>query len=488
MKSLQQLALGRLTIILIATTALSASHAQNSPIAQDSPAAQSPGLPPQYQGKPLTIQDALQIGLANNPQLVRAGENLRVAQGRVGEAKSAFYPTLTAGPGENYIKSIWAPAYFVQATMPLDISRLLQAATAQAQFQEVGARLDVNRIRNEVVYGVEHAFYAALRSEALVTVALENEKDSQERLRNAQARYEARAVAYIDVVRAQTELANAQKQVIQAKSDVSNQMAQLANSLGIEVTTPISIAATGGSVQAPKIDVSPATNPAANTPAAVTLGPEFTAALTEALVTRPEILEADADLAAAKKGILIARRSELPSVALGVGYFDTRSNTGTQIREPQAFVGLSVPLFDGGLARARVDEAKATVGSAVTARRQQVDAVTLDVQQAYLALVDARDQIGVTSQALVEARTAYSLAQVRYNTGVSSHAGISPLLELDDAQAALTLAEQNDVNARYDYDEAQARLDRSVGGFAYVANGPGYPAVPAPAVVGKSVK
>ena len=113
-----------------------------------------------------------------------------------------------------------------------------------------------------------------------------------------------------------------------------------------------------------------------------------------------------------------------------------------------------------------------------------MDNVTLDVQQAYLGILQATEQVRVANQVLSAAKTAFDIAVVRYTTGVSSTAGISPLLEVSDAQAALTLAEQNQVNALYDYNTARAQLDRAVGRFAYVANAPGFASPPPPKAVG----
>ena len=148
------------------------------------------------------------------------------------------------------------------------------------------------------------------------------------------------------------------------------------------------------------------------------------------------------------------------------------------------FLTFTLPLYDGGLGRAREQQARALVSTATTNRRQAVDLVTLDVQQSYLNLVQARDQVAVANQALAQAREGFQLARVRYNAGVA-RAGISPLLEVSDAQAALTQAENNQVNALYDYNQSRAQLDRSIGRFAYVPNGPGYERVPPAKVVGK---
>jgi outer membrane protein TolC len=467
---------------------------------------------------PLTLEQAIGVALSNNRALAFAAEALYQADGKLAESKTAFLPTLTAYPADVYLHSANAGAFAVAATVAVDITGLLRAAEDQAQFQDIGARLDYNRTRNQAVYGVESAFYGVLRAQALVTVAVQNLQDSFERLRDANVRYKAQAVPYLDVVRAQTDVANAQKVVIQARNTVSTNVGLLNNAMGIDVTIPTRVDDAGAMALPPGVapvpDINPA-GPGANqaelppAPApptiseiessgaaaqrsatviaqALTLGPEFRKVLGEALATRPEILEADALISAAKKGIIIAKRSILPSLSVSVGYYDIRSETGTPINEPEGIVGLNIPLYDGGLARARVQQARADVSTAITARREQTDLVTLDVQQAYLNLVQAQDEVAVANQAVLQARTAFEIARVRYNAGVGSRAGLSPILEFADAQTAQTLAEQNRVNALYDYNSARARLDRSVGRFAYLQVGPGYSAPPPAKVVGRT--
>ena len=452
------------------------------------------GRSPRLSGHPITLDEAISIALSTSPTLAQAGQNVEVYAGRVGEAQSALGPSLGVMPGENLVNHAIEPGYGISATLPIDISHLLASATEQAHFQEIGARLDVDRLRNEIVYNVETSFYGVLRAEALTKVADQDLQNSLDRLHDAEVRYRAQAVAYIDILRTQTDVANAQRQVIAARSGVNNAVANLNNAMGIDVASPTVVSSQGAvlepagiaavnstgsgeAVQAPAPSAVPVIENTAEAAKmadeaiseAARLGPAFQAAVREALTKRPEIYESEASIAAARKGILIAQRSILPSLSVGVGYFDMRSVTGTRYNEPQAFVGLSLPVFDSGLARSRVREARATVSEAVTQEREQVDTVTLDVQHAYLAVVQAQSEVAVANQALSEARGAFEIARVRYNVGVSSRAGISPQLEVSDAQAALTLAEQNQVNALYDYNGARAQLDRAIGRFAYLS-------------------
>ncbi len=201
--------------------------------------------------------------------------------------------------------------------------------------------------------------------------------------------------------------------------------------------------------------------------------PEFNGLLTDALHTRPEIMEADASIAAARKGIVLAYRSQLPTLGVVVSgnYAPDTVGFGAQTTSASAVVSLNAPIFDGGVARARRTEAQAGVALAVTSHRNAVDSVTYELQSVYQSLRIARDSLAVANQSLALAREAYRLAAVRYSAGVTAQAGVSPLLELIDAQTSLTQAESNQVNALYNYNNARSMLDKAVGRYAFVFNG-----------------
>ncbi len=462
---------------------------------------------PTLAGRPLTIQEAVALALATNRTLAESAETLYRIQGRTGEVRAQSLPVLGAQFGDIYQNSLLEPAVIIAGTLPIDITGLLHAATSQAQFQEVAARLDLNRARNQVISDVKAAFYAVLRAKALVAVATEGLQNSLDRLKDANLRYQARATAYFDVVRAQTDVANARRQLIQARNAVSLNTAALANAIGIQVTTALQASEAGAVEQPPGVPPPPAPlpPPAGNrqpenptrpeplqlSPADLTappneqvleeaqkLGPDYQPLLDEAMVNRPEILDSEAVLAAARKGLQLAKRSVLPSLGLTAGFYDFRSSSGTRIEEPRAGLQLVVPVFDAGVSKARKQQARGEIAVATTEQRRVVDQITLEVQQAYLNEVQAREQVAVANQGLVQAQQGYDLARRRYQ------AGFSPLLEVSDAQAALTLAETNQVEALYNYNQSRVLLDRAVGRYAYGAQGPGYPAPPPAKVVG----
>ncbi len=466
--------------------------------------------------EPLTIEGAVALSLSLNRSLALAGEALQKAQGRTQETKAAFHPTLggsfnytrlDAGQSANFggqtvsLVNADQPVLGFQATLPLDISGLLKAATEQAQFQEIAARIEINRVRNQIVLDVKSAFYDVLRAQALVAVASETLQNSLDRQDDSQIKFNAGTVARFDVIRAETDVFSARQQLIQTRSSVSSTIAALNNAIGININTPLSVSSVGA-VETPPLISENAANMRTAVAArsdenekppvvaydSLNLGMEYDAVLKESLATRPDIMEADVSIAAASKGIVLALRSQLPTfgISLSGSYSPNAAGFSPKTTNASLLLSLSVPIFDGGVAKARVQQAVADVATAVTNRRQAEDLVFLEVRQVYLNLLQARDRISVANQALIQAKEGFRLARVRYNAGVSSQAGISPLLEVSDAQAALTQAESSQVSALYDYNNARARLDKAVGRYAFVNNGPGYPAPPSAKVLGKS--
>ncbi len=531
------------------------------------------GINNYVQDRAITLQDAVAIALYTSRNFASANASLQEAQGRTGQVRSALNPTLSAnanlteydaptvanfaaitgaGSGSSSASSniVITPQFFpvLSATLalPLDVAGSLRAAVSQAQFQEVAARIDVNRVRNEVVYSVKNAFYNVLRAQAQIAVATDSVNNALSRLNDANKNYAAGTAPRFDVISAQRDVANAQQDLINARAQLSVNMAALKNTIGLKIQTrlritdqnavdyppgvapptvppigpdgrPTGATDTPANPLVPKPDTNPPAKvetpqpkpspPVPGTPGppnvATTIpsvpgvnqngqveddfvfGPEFDTLLKEALQTRPEVLEGDAQIAAARRGIEYARRSTLPSLNLSL--------TDSYQPDPAAFnrqnvgsitLGVTVPIFDGGLARARVKEARGVQANAEVNRRTSADQVQVDVQQAYIALVQARNRVAVANVGLAQAREAYRLARVRYNAGVSQQTGISPQLELSNAQTTLAQAQSNQINALYDYNTARAQLDRAVGRYSFTATGPGYSTIPSPTIRG----
>src|SRR6185436_10782679 len=122
-----------------------------------------------------------------------------------------------------------------------------------------------------------------------------------------------------------------------------------------------------------------------------------------------------------------------------------------------ATFSLTWSIFDGGNRIARYREAQANVDAA----RARVSATELDIQrdveQTQITVNEAEERIQAAQKAVESAQENFRLAQGRFDAGVGT------ILELTDAQLALTLAQNTEAQALADYRIALSNLDRAVG-------------------------
>ncbi len=453
----------------------------------------------------LKMDDAVGIALIANREIASSVSGLMKAQGRTLEAKSALNPTANleaaitefdAGTsvalgGNSFLElNQFNPVFMTAASLPLDIKGNLRTAVSQSQFEEAAAKIEVSRVMNSVVLDVKSGFYEVLRGQAQLNAARDALNNAATRAEMAQKSFKAGVSPSFDVIRAQTDIANAQQGAILARTNLKIAMALLKSTMGVDVSLPIRVSAEGaveapvagtpslsepvnvpsrGPVKAP-VEVSSLAPGEVNEP--IELGPEYGTAVTEALAKRPEILEAQAHIAAANRGIKLARAARDPFLSLNLGYTLTPNNTiFNRENVVAATLNINVPLYDGGLSRSREIQAKAILSGLETSLSSARDMVALDVQRSYLALVQSKSRITASEAGMNQAREAARLARVRYASGVAQQAGVSPLLELSDTENALAQAELSEVNALYDYNVARTQLDRAVGRYASIING-----------------
>jgi outer membrane protein len=132
-------------------------------------------------------------------------------------------------------------------------------------------------------------------------------------------------------------------------------------------------------------------------------------------------------------------------------------NPTTSFEAPREDVGtltlsLSIPIFDGGFAREKVNEARSLVNSAKAREDRIRRDIALQVQNAALDVETARKREIAARAELEAAIAARKLAQQRFESQVGLY------IEVTDAQSALTAAQAAKVQATYDLLTARAQL------------------------------
>ncbi|MBM3457628.1 MAG: TolC family protein [Armatimonadetes bacterium] len=142
---------------------------------------------------------------------------------------------------------------------------------------------------------------------------------------------------------------------------------------------------------------------------------------------------------------------------------------------------LTIPLWDGGVSRARTQQARAEVEQADAQMRTARLQVEEEVRRSWTDQQEAVERRRAAAANTLQAREALRIARVRYEAGLAQN------VEVTDAQVALTQARTNEVNAAYDYLAAAANLNRSLGRYVGLsADTPGQAAVGPPTRPGRS--
>lgn len=182
----------------------------------------------------------------------------------------------------------------------------------------------------------------------------------------------------------------------------------------------------------------------------------------ELLVRRPDIRQAEAQLAAANANIAAARAATFPSLRLSGSVGSDARSMSDLFTGPAAIWSLaasvSQPLFDGGRLKAQVRQEEARAQQALADYRKTVTTAVADVRDAYLAL-DLEQQAWASQKARATSlQRAMSLAQLGYDEGALG------FLDYLDAERNWYQAQLDQVSAYRDGLIGQVAAFKALGG------------------------
>jgi outer membrane protein TolC len=328
----------------------------------------------------------------------------------VREARAPFYPSLTAGseymqaPG--YSKTITngglSDALLALNYTAYDFGR--RAAQARAAFYQSEAdKYGVRAARAQIVFDSTVAYYDLVRSRQV-----ERELDiDNTRLKRYVAvvralRVSGRSIAN-DVLKVQTASNNAGLTLSSARYNVERAMAVLGSLIGQFGPADITVAEASGLPSWPGEDLS----------------------------QNPMLIAAQRSVASAKAGMQAAERERYPTLklALTAGWQGINPQHTFAHEAGASYDGLiSVPIFDGGVISAHVDEARARVAAAEAQVRQVELELRKQLADAAPRYRQAREQLALLTQAEPTAQDNFALTWARFLGG-----GSVTLLEVLDA-------------------------------------------------------
>ncbi|MEO7108905.1 MAG: TolC family protein [Polyangiaceae bacterium] len=330
-------------------------------------------------------------------------------------------------------------------TVPLSdyLFRINQNYTAATNSREA-ARLDVATARAKSAADGKVAFYSWLRARGAVTVAEQALGDQQTHLKDANNQFAVGNASKADVLRAETAVASAELQVVQAKNlaDLTEKQIRVAmHAKDTETLAPgESLAGIPDSVQG---------NPSSLE--------------SEALSQRLEVKSVDANAAAAREQAKVARAGYYPVV--GAFADATYANPNPRIFPATA---TWFPTWDLGVQATWSPNDILTAGANgadAESRAQQLeaskgsvrDSIQIEVLQAWQKVQEADVALSSTKRELASATEAYRVSRELFNNGRATST------TLTDSETELTRARLDALNASVDARVARVQLDHALG-------------------------
>ena len=180
------------------------------------------------------------------------------------------------------------------------------------------------------------------------------------------------------------------------------------------------------------------------------------------LAQRPDVYQAERDVAAASADIGSAQAQRYPRLTLSGSLAAGIVHTGGAGTDVQTWsigpLAVSLPLFDGGRRAANVDAARARYDEAVALYAGRVRQAAREVEQALVNLESARLRMEDARTAAEGFRMSFVATEARYRSGLGS------LVELEDARRTALAAETGLVTLQRERVAAWIALYRAMGG------------------------
>ena len=395
------------------------------------------------EARDLSLAEAIAQALAANTGLQITAQGESSAEAELREAKGNNGVTVGTSGGLNASRSKGEEendrtSLDLSASLPLYTGGKNEANIQSASYGVDSARLTTERARETLKYDVIKAYFDALEARHTIDVDQESVDNYQAHLDNVTQLYQAGSKARIDVLRSSVELSDARQTLIRAQNDYEVDLATLRNLLNMDRMEPLTLT---DDFVFDAFDIS------------------LEDCVRYALMNRKDLKVDELTVKQREEAVKSARAGYLPSVnaTVGTGLSQQFEPNGRSGHDWSAGLTANWNVFDSGVTRAQVDEAKTAYDTArLTLAKDQQDA-DLAVRQAYYNMREAEHRLSSTEDAVGQAE------QDAYIAGEKYRAGEGLMLDIIDAQTALSKARLNHISAQYDYVRYKAQVIDEMG-------------------------
>ncbi len=399
-------------------------------------------------GEVVDIRKAWRSALENHEAVLIARESLARSEMEIKRAYSKFLPTLgVEGIYTRYTEKKTTSGFLIQ---PDDSTRyevrlrqyLYTGGRAMSLLRQARASLDASRkglgdVRETVLIEASRAYYGLLKAGKEVGIREASLRRANEQLKAARARFRVGTATRADVLRAEAEVASKEAELSTAEAALKDARDLFSRVTGIT-----------GEVEADSaVQVS-----------TVEMGVEELERL--AFEKRMDYQQKKLAEDIAREQVRYAKANFMPTLDVqGVYEYREQTPETTFLLNDVTYgtVTLSIPLFEGGLKRAELKQARSRLREAELERLRYKRDVKLEVRRAYNKMEAARSVIASYRKQVTFARENYSMVFKQYRHGLADST------DLIDADTILVSAELGLTRASIDYELSVLELKRSTG-------------------------
>ena len=399
----------------------------------------------------LSLRDAIQAAVDNNPTVRLFREQVLEARGVADASRGALLPNISAtvsGTRRTFFGGTFGTAgdavrgpfnvFDNRGTLTQNLFSLslIQRWRAARSGGEV-AELDAETTKRDTMATVGLLYVEALRAEAAVQAAEANLGLNQQLLKLAQDRKSAGLATALDVTRAQVQLENEKQRLLVDQNERERAKLNLIRAIGIDFD--VRLVLTDELKLAEVKQQSPQE------------------ALAVARANRVELTAQKRRERLAELTLSSVTSERVPSLAFNGDYGFIGASLDETFATYSGALMLSVPVFDGGQLEGRIAESRSQVRQEHIRMKNVSDQITLEVRDALLTLASTQRQVGVAQKGLRLALRELDLSRERFAVGVADN------LEVTNAQTSVARARDNVIEALSNFNAARINLARAQG-------------------------
>jgi outer membrane protein TolC len=416
---------------------------------------------------PLSLDEAIELGLKHNLQIELARQNQRVVHGQVLTVENNLLPSLTASATSGAQEINLAAMGFKPASLgpllehfglaPDQFQTIVKVKTTSAQLnldqqlfnvpayylyrsaQKADRVASMTELNEEggVTIGVGSQYLKALADASEIEYAQSLEKADEVALHQATESHDAGVGTNLDVLRARVQLQTQQQTVIRAENNFAKDKIELNRLMGLPANQALKLTDTAPYAEFAELPLEDAKK--------------------LAFERRKDLLSLEAQVEVADRTRKAVKYERVPSLSFN-GYYGVLGETTGLYHGVFAATGkLSVPIFEEGQLRGEREVADAQVmglrqqiASLRVSIESQIRSAMLDVDSSAQLVKVARSNVDLATEELQQASDRFA-------------AGVDDNLPVVQAQAELADAQSRLVETLYQYNQSKLTLARNTG-------------------------